>query len=132
MFDVDYSVLRQKWNPDVERCGVILRDGTLVELPNLHPDPVNSYEMDPEEYLDRAWATWHTHPRTTGNLSSEDYLNFCTPPANTMVHFIVDSTLVWRYYWEDGRLLLDDHDSLARVHEEALSGGNPGSGDEHP
>lgn len=119
MFDVDYNELRKKWNPDAERCGLILLDGTILELPNIHPDPVNAYEMDAQDFLDKAWATWHTHPRTSGNLSSEDYLNFCMPPADELVHFIVDSREVWRYYWEDKRLLLDDHDSTSRLHEDA-------------
>ena len=128
MFDVDYSELKKKWTPEQERCGLILKDGTILELENLHPDPVHFYEMNPEKYLDEAWAIWHCHPQTTGNLSVDDYLNFSTPPMNTFVHFIVDEKLVWRYVWEGGRLLVDDHDSLARLPEGPSPGTNPGGG----
>jgi len=129
MSDVEYSELKKLWTPERERCGLILFDGTIKELENNHPDPVHSYEMNPEDFLDNAYATWHTHPVSSGNLSAEDYLNFVTPPANVMVHFIVDSELVWRYYWDDGKLLLDDHDPLPRLSEETPSGTPPRDGD---
>jgi proteasome lid subunit RPN8/RPN11 len=64
-----------------ERCGLVLKDGTIVELENVAEDPENSYEMAPESVLpflekDLVVSTWHTHPHTDPNLSGEDYAGF--------------------------------------------------------
>lgn len=75
-----------------ERCGLVLKDGTVVELENVADDPVNSYEMAGESVLpfmekDLVVSTWHTHPKADPNLSGEDYAGFLGWPD--LSHIII-------------------------------------------
>jgi proteasome lid subunit RPN8/RPN11 len=73
-----------------ELCGLVLTDGTVVQLSNIHPEPQNGFHMDPEQLLarlDDAVATWHTHPGRDPNLSEEDMSGFRAWPSLT--HHIV-------------------------------------------
>lgn len=68
-------------NDEIERCGLILKDGTIVEIDNVHDDPTQGYEMDllqALEYIEAELvaATWHTHPKAGPNLSGEDWKGF--------------------------------------------------------
>lgn len=75
--------------PD-ERCGFLMTDGTIVEVKNVHTEPELGFRMDPHELLEHvsnAIATWHTHPKTTPNLSQEDYAGFLAWPKLT--HYII-------------------------------------------
>lgn len=99
-------------NDDRERCGFVLDDGSVVELPNVAADPANSYEIDPEsavEYLrgGRVRGTWHTHPDTDPNLSGADHDGFAGWPE--LDHYIIgrrQGTVVVRHYrFEDGLLV---------------------------
>src|SRR3546814_6030680 len=60
----------------LERCGFVLRDGTVVEITNVHDEPERGFRMAPArvlEYVDNPdlVGTWHTHPGGDPNLSQE-------------------------------------------------------------
>lgn len=77
-----------------ERCGVILTDGSILELDNIHPDPNNGFAMDPT-LLDTTGvvASWHTHPTTGPNLSIADFKAFKSYPH--LLHYVVAETEIW-------------------------------------
>lgn len=75
-----------------ERCGLILKDETILELQNIANDPITSYEIDPVAALplltsDIVAGTWHTHPFHEPNLSGEDYAGFLGWPE--LKHHII-------------------------------------------
>lgn len=108
------------WNFRAERCGVILRTGEIVELPNLCPDPTQGFEMDHAsvQELDCV-ATWHTHPTTGGNLSIPDYHLYLQHPE--LWHYIVGAPDDIRcYYVEDGVVLQHDQDPTQGVSGDPL------------
>jgi proteasome lid subunit RPN8/RPN11 len=98
-----------------ERCGLVLKDGTIVDIPNIADDPKTSFEMDLEAALpyldgDDVAATWHTHPGTDPNLSGEDYSCFLSWPD--LEHVIVGmrdgKAAVSRYRVEQGLVISCD------------------------
>jgi proteasome lid subunit RPN8/RPN11 len=98
-----------------ERCGLILKDGTVVELKNVAAEPKTSFEMDAEEALPHiasgeAAMTWHTHPFSDSNLSGEDYSTFLCWPD--LVHVIVGmrdgAVAVAKFKAQDGVILVCD------------------------
>lgn len=81
-----------------ERCGLILKDDTIVEVQNVAANPETGYEMDPIAvlpYLDLIAATWHTHPDGPSNLSGADYQSFRSWPD--LVHIVISPSGVRRY-----------------------------------
>jgi proteasome lid subunit RPN8/RPN11 len=98
-----------------ERCGLILKDGTIVELANLASDPKTSFEMDLEAALphldsDTVAATWHTHPDGDPNLSGEDYSCFLSWPdlEHVIVGVLGGTVTVRRYRVEQGLVIACD------------------------
>jgi proteasome lid subunit RPN8/RPN11 len=98
-----------------ERCGVLLKDGSIVEIENLAEDKENSYDMNPAPIVplleaDAVAATWHTHPNGDCNLSGEDYKGFLSWPD--LEHIIIGrrdgEVIVTRYRIEDGLVLTCD------------------------
>ena len=96
----------------IERCGLILKDGTVVEIKNVAPDPAIAYEMDPVELLPYVEAgtiesTWHTHPQSDPTLSGADHEGFLTWPD--LGHCIIGrrdgQVAVARYRVEEGFVL---------------------------
>ena len=81
------------WQPEMERCGVILQ-GVSVEKPNRSPAPNDNFEFLRED-LEGTEATWHTHPSGQGNLSIADYGFFKSWPSH--LHFIISETEVRCY-----------------------------------
>lgn len=95
-------------NNDVERCGLLLSDGTFVELQNMAESPINSFEMDPAAVLPliesgHVVSTWHTHPHTSANLSGEDHSFFLNWPDLTHIIFAPEG--MRKYEVKDGVLL---------------------------
>jgi len=95
-----------------ERCGLILKDGTVVDIPNVADDPKTSFEMDLAaaiEHLDAdtVAATWHTHPESDPNLSGEDYSCFLSWPdlEHVIVGILDGKTVVRRYRVEQGLVI---------------------------
>jgi proteasome lid subunit RPN8/RPN11 len=74
-----------------ERCGVIAADGSIMEVPNIHEEPVKGFHMEPTCFLVAveagAVATWHTHPGRDPNLSEEDMAGFRAWPQ--LEHHII-------------------------------------------
>lgn len=102
-----------------ERCGVILDDGSILELDNLHPMPTQGFRM-PAEALNSSnvVATWHTHPTTGPNLSVDDYRAFTAFPR--LRHYVVAASEIWCYGMACGILLVHDDYHSTRPPEGAL------------
>lgn len=104
----DVSKLLEYWSPEAERCGFVLKDGTIVEVPNISETPTEAYLVhvdDLSRYLDEIVATWHSHNTGTGNLSVADYQNFLNWPD--WRHYIVEEGRVWSFYVEGEKVFLD-------------------------
>lgn len=87
------------WSPyystEVERCGLILRSGEIVEIENSASAPEFEFEMADEAiapYKDSMIATWHTHTEDNPNLSLDDYLTFTR--LKDLNHFIISQRRV--------------------------------------
>jgi proteasome lid subunit RPN8/RPN11 len=109
------------WNPLVERCGFILKDGAIVECPNIHENPQIGFEISPRsigQYEDCISAVWHTHPSTGPNLSAEDYKAFQAWPQ--WFHYTISEREVWCYFVRNNAVILDEDDLSAWLPEEAL------------
>lgn len=94
-----------------ERCGILTKAGEVLELTNIHAQPLQGFRMDPSEiaiHFSDAEATWHTHPGADPNLSEEDYAGFMQWPA--LGHVIVGvrdgEPLALRFEVEDGVLVM--------------------------
>lgn len=98
--------LADYWNSLVERCGLILKDGTIIELVNTHPKPDENFSFSKEEFnkYPTCVATWHTHPRGNSNLTPEDYKAFLNYPE--FFHYIVGDGTIWGFYVQEGRVFL--------------------------
>jgi len=119
MFDTKSLV--EYWNPLVERCGLILADGKILEVPNTHPKPEDHFSIARSyftEYPD-ALATWHTHPSGQANLTVEDYRAFLTQP--NLFHYIVGDGIVWGFYVKENRVYLYEDDGVSRVSQGDVS-----------
>lgn len=115
--------LKALWNPHAERCGFILNDGEVVECPNVHEKPEIAFEIGPQsigQYKDRVVATWHTHPVTGPNLSTEDYKAFLAYPK--WFHYIVSEHEIWCFYVRNNAVILDEDDLSAWLPEGAPLG----------
>lgn len=77
-------MLNNLWDEVVERCGVILKDGTVVEATNIHKTPENNFMIGSDFLddldLDNVSCFWHSHPSNDLNLSLSDYENFLKYP----------------------------------------------------
>lgn len=66
-----------------------MKDGAVIELTNVHSNPIQGFRMDPSDivlHFSDATATWHTHPGADPNLSEEDYAGFLQWPE--LIHHI--------------------------------------------
>jgi len=73
-----------------ERCGVILDDGTLVEVQNVFTNPEVGFEISVDDMLrfeTSLVATFHTHPGQDSNLSNDDFVGFQSWP--NLKHIVV-------------------------------------------
>jgi len=102
-------------NDEIERCGLLLSGGEVVELPNIAEDPKTSFELDPEAVLEHLMTgnvrgTWHTHPDTDPNLSGEDYLCFLGWPD--LEHVVIGrrdgEVVALRYIVDEGLVIQCD------------------------
>lgn len=91
-----------------ERVGFVLQDGTVVEVENVCHDPENGFEVNPRDlvdYEDDLWATWHTHPGSDANLSSDDYAGFLSWPY--LYHYVIGKDDIRRFKVVNGQVLVD-------------------------
>lgn len=89
-----------------ERCGLVLTDGTVAEVANIHQDPEQGFRIAAAEMLKHEAAlagTWHTHPGETANLSHEDYAGFSQWPELT--HYIIGTDGIRAYRFDDGLIV---------------------------
>ncbi len=98
--------LLEFWNPLVERCGVILADDSIIEIPNTHSEPSDNFSFSKEQFekYPNCVATWHTHPSGEANLSVNDYNTFLKNPK--FFNYIVGNGIVWGFYVRDNRVYL--------------------------
>lgn len=95
--------LLNKYSPDGnERVGFISSKG-IIEVENKSPNPHNSYIVSPEDTIknntEDTWATWHTHPNYSSNLSSGDYENFCR--WKNFTHLIIGKDGISAFKWSE-------------------------------
>ena len=76
-----------------ERCGAILCNGAMVEIPNRHPNPVEHFTMtraDIDNRLHRlvvpVFAWWHTHIHEDNPLPSMDDLDSIGRLTGLVIH----------------------------------------------
>lgn len=118
----DVNLLTSFLTGENERVGLVLKDGTVVELENICHDPKNGFEVDAAElvkYYSDAVATWHTHPDATSNLSVGDLQSYLNYPELT--HYLVGTDGVATYFVENGRVLRAEDaasDPPARIAQE--------------
>lgn len=98
-----------------ERCGLVLKDGSIVEIENIAEEKTNSYDMNPAKvlpYLDAETiaGTWHTHPRGDPNLSGADYLGFLGYPdlEHSIIGWRDGEVVVTRWRIQDGLVVACD------------------------
>lgn len=63
-----------------------------------------------EPYEAEMVGTWHTHPRTSANLSPSDYYAFASLPA--LHHFIVSEKEIRGYYVSNGKVMNYEKDRI--------------------
>lgn len=92
-----------------ERCGLVLTDGVVVELPNRSDDPTTTFRLAKEDmafYLEDGIAgSWHTHPNGPANLSLADLQAFKEFPEWS--HYVASPGVVVAFRVEDGWVLND-------------------------
>lgn len=95
-----------------EACGFILKDGTVVEIPNASTDPSNSFAMSRHHLGTRIpnpeliEAIWHTHPSGV-HMPSEGDLDFMA--TCDWRYLIITTTRVTEY---DTKLCAPKDDSF--------------------
>ena len=75
----------------IERVGFVTELNEVIEVQNVSDKPTEGFMVSAEDIIEctenkKSWATWHTHPNQSSNLSGEDYRMFKAWP--NMVHFI--------------------------------------------
>ena len=101
MINIDWLAYLGSW--EAERCGLVLKKGETVELPNVHEDPTHNFEIDSadaEPFLSDLAGLWHTHCSDDYNLSVMDYEAFLEHP--TLTHLVISRVGVASYYVVDG------------------------------
>lgn len=86
---------------------MILTTGEIVELQNNSATPESSFRVlkaDLGVHETATFATWHTHPETSANLSTADYLMFKSRPD--WDHYIIAAQEIRCYHVEDEKVFL--------------------------
>jgi proteasome lid subunit RPN8/RPN11 len=116
-----------------ERCGIVMSDGRVIELRNLHPDPMDNFAIQNELLFNLdVVATWHTHPRTGPNLTVADYKAFMAHPR--LRHYVVSASEIWCFEMSGDILAVrerlqnghHDNDNPTRIPPEPSPGTDPG------
>lgn len=87
-----------------EACGIITTDWDYVPCKNRHPDPKNSFILDPLallEYEENTWGIFHSHPGSENPLPSEEDLKHTVFDE---YKFIVGFSGKYYIYWYDFKL----------------------------
>lgn len=101
------SVEVSTWHPILEKCGVILKTGEIVELINESFEPDQSFKISQEAVdnigLDNIETFWHSHPSNNSNLSLEDYFTFIKYPDHKHRIYVNDHFV--DYYVRNGLVI---------------------------
>lgn len=99
------DMLASYLQPDdtVERCGLVLADGSIIEVENTHPNPTEGFKISARDLMRDPVASWHTHPGASANLSQEDYRGFLQWPH--LDHYIIGINGVRKYRIVDGVII---------------------------
>ena len=91
--------MRKFWVNTVERCGLLLDGGKIVELKNTSDTPGHNFLVDGKDFErhEGIVATWHTHPRTSANLSVMDWAMFKQFPETNYLQL--------ESFWEFSRII---------------------------
>lgn len=94
--------LYEQYGPEL--CGFIHNNDQVVKVPNVAADPENGFLMSTAAVIentdnDQSWASWHTHPNASSNLSGEDHSTFMR--WKDMVHFIIGNDGVRAYQYSE-------------------------------
>lgn len=104
------SVLQAKFdlsNSD-EACGIILKDGTVLDCENISEDPTQGFVIPATlmlEHEDNLFGTWHTHPGQNANLSMTDDAGFKN--WSNLKHFIIGTDGI-RCFAVKGELIVEE------------------------
>jgi len=94
---------------DHERVGAITETGEIVEVPNIAPEPKDTFDVSVEDlriFDDEATATWHTHPNGSSNLSVNDYEAFLNWPH--LKHYVIGEEGVRCFVVRNGKVVEDE------------------------
>jgi len=91
-----------------ERGGLILKDGTVIEIDNDHVEEERDKAYVPDyaqllPHIDNAIGTWHTHPGETSNLSAGDWETFVNWPD--FFHVIIGTDGARKYIVKNGAVI---------------------------
>lgn len=103
--------LRQYWDPYVEHCGIVLFDGTTLEIRNSAMSG-NEFVMTGEDVCDalvphgmdveHIVGIFHTHPSNNMNPSDTDIVGWPKgPEGNPIRYFIITNTFVTEWIKND-------------------------------
>jgi proteasome lid subunit RPN8/RPN11 len=104
LLNADWSAY---YTPTIERCGVILDTGEVVELSNVSETPSETFEISDKDLASvkgAVTATWHTHCGDDPNLSLPDYEMFVE--QSHLKHFIISLHYVVVYGFLTDTLLV--------------------------
>ena len=107
------SKLLEYWVSSIERFGLVLDDGSIVELRNQSQRPDQNAVVaqdDIDAHGDRVVATWHTHLKGNVNLSAADYRMFLGMPQ--CMHYIVTDTRVRSFVVRNNKVMLHEADCI--------------------
>lgn len=102
--------MNELWSEVYERCGFILKDGSVVEFENKHPQPSLAFfieESEFEKYAGKIATVWHTHPDSNVNLSVADYHAFLAKPE--LLHMIIGRKNLAVYSVSEGVVYIRSH-----------------------
>lgn len=96
-------------NKDIEICGFILSDGTLVNITNVDPNPAKGFEMDKDQMMKTIKgktpiaATYHSHPsgRKWPSDTDGDHMSFLYKQGCPWRYLIVTTDGVFEFEHRD-------------------------------
>jgi proteasome lid subunit RPN8/RPN11 len=95
------------YSPEKEVGGVVKKNGEVVRIPNISSSPEDSYIISSKDLLlledPEVYATWHTHPDQTHNLSVQDKRAFLNWP--NLKHYVVSKNKVLCYEVVEGEVV---------------------------
>ena len=102
------------WNPAFEVCGLVLKDGAIYAIKNIHDDAHNSFQFcidDLETFCDEyryedVLGVYHSHPSGNPLPSSRDVSGW--PKGGDLRYFIVtrDSITEWKKDYDGSTALV--------------------------